>query len=95
MCSQTSQPPRREMYEIETELGTHEVPFLLPAKPHLRLTMRSWTSGRVGLYNANFASNGDRFLTLKKPWTVVTPSDYQTFYTFGEAATYAYKGMTK
>ena len=95
MCSQTSQPPRRDMYEIETELGAHEVPFSLPAKPHSRLGIRGWTSGRVAIYNADFSSRGDRFLTLLKPWTVVTPSDFQTFHTSEEAYAFAFKGMTK
>ena len=29
MC-RTSEPPRRDMYELTTELGTRKVPFLLP-----------------------------------------------------------------
>lgn len=89
MC-RTSEPPRRDMYELTTELGTRKVPSFLP-----RLTVRGWLSGRVALYNADYSSNGERFLTLDRPWTVLTPCDFRAFDNYAEAAKYAFKGMTK
>ena len=95
MCNPTSQPPRRDLYELETTLTADNGGFLVPEPQEPRLTVRVWTSGRRGLYNADYSSAGDKFLNLRKPWTVVTPSDFETFYTYAEAATYAFKGMTK
>ncbi|AHB31662.1 hypothetical protein ArV2_gp51 [Arthrobacter phage vB_ArS-ArV2] len=104
--SRTSQPPRRELYLLqnqpppcdppksaETQPPT-EAAFLYPKPRAARLTIRGWTSGRVAIYNADYASNGERFLTLRKPWTVVSPIDFRTFHTHTEALTYAIQGET-
>jgi hypothetical protein len=76
-------------------MRTGNGPFLLPKPGVPRLTVRGWTSGRGAIYNADYAANGDKFLTLDKPWTVLTPCDFRAFHTYAEAATYAFKGMTK
>ena len=100
MC-RTSAPPRRDLFQIEqtlsvdTQKSTTTEPdpkgsFLLP-----RLPVRGWTTKRVAIYNANYAVNGDLFLDLARPWTVLTPCDFRAFDTYAEAATYAFKGMTK
>ena len=91
MCNPTKQPPRRDMYELEESMRTSDGPFFVPKPRAPRLTVRVWTSGRVGIYNANYASNGDKFLDLFRPWTVVTPSDFQTFTTHAEALACATK----
>jgi hypothetical protein len=100
MC-RTSSPPRRDLYELEQTLtaenqeSAETTPeptgsFLLP-----RLTVRVWTSGRAGIYNANYASNGERFLDLRNPWTVVTPSNFRVFKTHHEALTWALQEAAK
>ena len=60
-----------------------------------RLCHRAWRNTRIAVYNANYAANGDKILDLIHPWTVISPITFQTFRTHKEAATYAFKGMTK
>jgi hypothetical protein len=56
-----------------------------------RLCVRGWHTVRVAVYNANYAANGDRLLELDKPWTVLSPINFQTFHTHAEALAYAFK----
>ena len=91
MCNPTKQPPRHDLYAIGKELAADTGGFSLPKPRVPRLTARVWTNGRVGIYNANYASNGDKFLDLLRPWTVVTPSDFGAFRTHAEALAYAFK----
>lgn len=100
MC-RTSAPPRRELYELEQTLTTEKTKsaetkpeptgsFLMP-----RLSIRGWHNTRRAIYNANYTADGHRLLELDKPWTVLSPIDFRAFHTYAEAATYAFKGMTK
>ena len=84
MC-RTSAPPRRDMYEIETELGTHEVPFLLPAaRPRIRIGAHH-EARRAQIYNANYMADGTKYADYTKPWTAFTSIDFRAFKTHPEA----------
>ena len=94
MCNPTSAPPRRDLYQLETELRTHKGPFLLPKPKPPRIGQTAWMAyaeRRTAVFNANYAANGDRLLDLDKPWTVLTPDDFRAFKTHAEAIAYAFK----
>ena len=101
MCP-TSAPPRRDLYELEQSITTVQTKsaaeqggFLVP-KPRIGHTAwMQFAERRTAVLNANYAANGERLLNLDKPWTVLTPDDFRAFTTYTEAATYAFKGMTK
>ena len=84
MCNPTKQPPRRDMYELTTELGTRKVPFLVPANRRIRVGAGN-DAQRAQVYNANFMADGTRYADFPKPWTAFTAIDFRTFKTHAEA----------
>jgi hypothetical protein len=103
MC-RTSSPPRRDLYELTQTLqgekqksAAEQGGFLVPeSRPRIGHTAwMAFAERRTAVFNANYAANGERLLDLDKPWTVLTPEDFRAFTTYAEAATYAFKGMTK
>ena len=104
LMSNTSAPPRRDIYELEQSITTDKPKsaaeqggFLVPeSRPRIGHTAwMAFAERRTAVFNANYAANGERLLDLEKPWTVLTPDDFRAFTTYAEAATYAFKGMTK
>lgn len=94
--SHTAQPPRREMYELETNLGTHAVPSFLP-KPG-RIAGNDWMEKRAdvatAVWNGHYSAEGGQIIWHTKPWCVMTPTDFQSFDTHAEALTYAFTEST-
>ena len=83
MC-RTSEPPRRDMYELTTELGTRKVPSFLPANRRIRVGAGN-DAQRAQVYNANFMADGTKYADFPKPWTAFTAIDFRTFKTHAEA----------
>jgi len=90
MC-RTSAPPRRDLYELSNELRANEGPFFVPPKRVERLNQSAWRSNRRTVYNANYSADGHQLLQLQKPWTVLSPIDFQAFHTHAEAVAWAFK----
>jgi hypothetical protein len=84
MCH-TSQPPRRDLYEIATELGTSNGPSFLPnSRPRIRIGA-STEARRAQIYNANYMADGTKYADYTKPWTAFTAIDFRAFKTHPEA----------
>lgn len=93
MCSGTSQPPRRDLYDLATELGTSNGPFFMPSKPG-RIAGMDWMEKRphaLAVWNASYTATGHRCEGFGKPWTVMGPDTFQTFTTHAEALAFAIK----
>lgn len=89
----TSAPPRRDLYELSTELGTHTVPTFLPEKPG-RIAGQDWMAKRpnaIAVWNASYTATGHRCEGFGKPWTVMGPNTFKNFTTYAEALAYAIK----
>jgi hypothetical protein len=85
MCNPTSQPPRRDLYELETSMRTADNgPFLLPANRRIRVGAGN-DAQRAQVYNADYMSDGTRYARFDKPWTAFTAIDFRTFKTQPEA----------
>jgi hypothetical protein len=85
MCHPTSQPPRRDLYELETSMRTADNgPFLLPANRRIRVGAGN-DAQRAQVYNADYMSDGTRYARFDKPWTAFTAIDFRTFKTQPEA----------
>ena len=85
MCNPTSQPPRRDLYELEESIRTaNDGPFSLPANRRIRVGAGN-DAQRAQVYNANFMSDGTRYADFPKPWTAFTSIDFRTFKTQPEA----------
>jgi len=84
MCNPTSQPPRRDLYELETTLTADNGGFLVPANRRIRVGAGN-DHRRAQVYNANFMSDGTRYADFPKPWTAFTSIDFRTFKTQPEA----------
>ena len=84
MCNPTSQPPRRDLYELETTLTADNGGFLVPANRRIRVGAGN-DAQRAQVYNANFMSDGTRYADFPKPWTAFTSIDFRTFKTQPEA----------
>jgi hypothetical protein len=84
MCNPTSQPPRRDLYELETTLTADNGGFLVPANRRIRVGAGN-DAQRAQIYNANFMSDGTRYADFPKPWTAFTSIDFRTFKTQPEA----------
>jgi hypothetical protein len=85
MCNPTSQPPRRDLYELETSMRTADNgPFLLPANRRIRVGAGN-DAKRAQVYNAEYLSDGTRYAKFDKPWTAFTAIDFRTFKTQPEA----------
>jgi hypothetical protein len=84
MCNPTSQPPRRDLYELETTLTADNGGFLVPANRRIRVGAGN-DAQRAQIYNANFMSDGTRYADFPKPWTAFTAIDFRTFKTQPEA----------
>jgi len=84
MCNPTSQPPRRDLYELETTLTADNGGFLVPANRRIRVGAGN-DAQRAQVYNANFMSDGTRYADFPKPWTAFTAIDFRTFKTQPEA----------
>jgi len=94
MC-RTSSPPRRDLYEIQNELGAHEVPSFLPkTRPRIRIGADSETR-RAQVYNADYTADGTRYARFDKPWTAFTAIDFRAFKTHHEALTWALQEARK
>lgn len=88
MCNPTKQPPRRDMYELETNLTANTGGFLVPANRRIRIG-ESNTETKPIIYNANYMSDGTRYADFDRPWTVFTPCNFRAFNTHAEAITWA------
>ena len=84
MCNPTSQPPRRDLYELEATLTADKGGFLVPANRRIRVGAGN-DAQRAQIYNANFMSDGTRYADFPKPWTAFTSIDFRTFKTQPEA----------
>jgi hypothetical protein len=84
VCNPTSQPPRRELYELEQTIRTQQGPFSLPANRRIRVGAGN-DAQRAQIYNANYMSDGTKYADFPKPWTAFTPIDFRTFKTQPEA----------
>ena len=97
MCNPTKQPPRRDMYQLETEIGTRKVPSFLPKTKPGRIGTPEWHKTRPGftaIYNANFTRAGRKYGDYPDPWTLIGPDVYKSFETHAEALAYAFKETT-
>ena len=99
MC-RTSAPPRRDLYELETELAANEGGFFVaktkPKPP--RIGGAEWETVKpysVAIYNADYMSTGERYAQFTDPWTVVGADTYERFPTHAEAIRYAFKETAK
>ena len=103
MCNPTSQPPRRDLYELETSMRTADNgPSFLPKKPKPpRIGGVDWDCVRPGalaIYNADYMADGTRYEQFDKPWTVIGggfANLYERFHTHAEAIAYAFKKAEK
>lgn len=84
MCNPTSQPPRRELYELEQTLTADNGGFLVPANRRIRVGETS-DSPKAHIYNAEYLSDGTHYAKFDKPWTAFTAIDFRTFKTQPEA----------
>ena len=84
MCNPTSQPPRRELYELEQTIRTQQGPFSLPANRRIRVGAGN-DAQRAQIYNADYMADGTRYAKFDKPWTAFTAIDFRTFKTHAEA----------
>ena len=84
MCNPTSQPPRRDLYELETTLTADNGGFLVPAHRRIRVGAGN-DHRRAQIYNAEYLSDGTRYARFDKPWTAFTAIDFRTFTTHAEA----------
>jgi hypothetical protein len=84
MCNPTSQPPRRDLYELETSMAATERPSFLPANRRIRVGAGN-DAQRAQVYNADYMSDGTRYARFDKPWTAFTAIDFRTFKTQPEA----------
>ena len=83
MC-RTSEPPRRDMYELTTELAADKGGFFVPANRRIRVGAGN-DAQRAQIYNAEYMSDGTRYAKFDKPWTAFTAIDFRTFKTQPEA----------
>lgn len=84
--SRTSQPPRRDLYQIETETA-HKAVFLRPKPPRIGT---GYNAHRTQIFNADFAPSGERIGHFTNPWNVTGPIvGWETFPTHAEALHYA------
>ena len=83
MC-RTSEPPRRDMYELTTELAADKGGFFVPANRRIRVGAGN-DAQRAQIYNAEYMSDGTRYAKFDKPWTAFTAIDFRTFKTHAEA----------
>ena len=84
MCNPTSQPPRRELYELEQTLTADNGGFSLPANRRIRVGAGNGHQ-RAQIYNADYMADGTRYAKFDKPWTAFTSIDFRTFKTQPEA----------
>ncbi len=84
MCNPTSQPPRRDLYELETTMRTGSGSSFLPANRRVRVGAGN-DERRGQVYNANYMSDGTKYADFDKPWTAFTAIDFRTFKTHAEA----------
>jgi hypothetical protein len=85
MCNPTSQPPRRDLYELDTSMRTADNgPSFLPANRRIRVGAGN-DEQRAQVYNADYMSDGTRYARFDKPWTAFTAIDFRTFKTQPEA----------
>ena len=87
MCNPTSQPPRRDLYELETILTADNGGFLVAKRPRIGTSDKS---GRIEVYNACWSATGQRIGNYERPWNVFTPWDSIMFATHAEAIAYAF-----
>jgi len=84
MC-RTSAPPRRDLYELSTELAAEQGGFLVPiSRPRIRIGA-STEARRAQIYNAEYMADGTRYARFTKPWTAFTSIDFRAFKTHAEA----------
>ena len=83
MC-RTSEPPRRDMYELTTELAADKGGFFVGTNRRIRVGAGN-DAQRAQVYNANFMADGTRYADFPKPWTAFTAIDFRTFTTHAEA----------
>ena len=84
MCNPTKQPPRHDLYAIETELTANKGGFFTPAHRRIRVGAGN-NPGRAQIYNAEYLADGTRYARFDKPWTAFTAIDFRTFKTHHEA----------
>jgi len=88
MCNPTSQPPRRDLYELETTLTADNGGFLLPKTKPPRIGGEDWREQRphtLGIYNGNYAPSGQRIGDFPNPWNAIGPDNDALFPTHAEA----------
>jgi hypothetical protein len=100
VCNPTSQPPRRELYELEQTIRTQQGPFLLPKPQVPRIGSDGYHEARpdaVAVYNAEYLADGTRYTRFDKPWTVIgrVITDYKRFSTHAAAIAYAFSQVPK
>lgn len=89
MCNPTSQPPRRDLYELETTMAATERPSFLPKPKVPRIAGDQWMEQRAAtttaVYNANYSSTGEQINWHEQPWSAMGPFGFRTFKTQPEA----------
>jgi hypothetical protein len=84
MC-RTSSPPRRDLYELSTELAADKGGFFVPEnRPRIRIGAHH-EARRAQIYNANYMADGTKYADYTKPWTAFTSIDFRAFKTHPEA----------
>jgi hypothetical protein len=101
MCNPTSQPPRRDLYELETSMRTADNgPFLLP-KRKPRIGSTDWIHERpnaFAVFHGGFDVDGTHLDigSYVEPWTVITPdAEWRHFWTHAEALNWAVQEARK
>ena len=101
MC-RTSAPPRRELYELETELAANEGGFFVaktkPKPPRVGST--AWIYERpntIAIFNGGFDVDGTRLdIGTAEPWTAIHPDGgWHHFWTHTEALEWALQEARK
>ena len=98
MCNPTSQPPRRELYELEQTIRTQQGPFSLPKPP--RLGSLDWLHARhpqaLAVFNSAYDIDGSKQHVEADPWCVIKEDgDWEYFATHAEALAYAFTNAPK
>lgn len=88
MSNPTKQPPRHDIYEIGKELAADTGGFLVPKNRRIRIGADN-EARRVQIYNAEYMSDGTKYASFDRPWTVFTPISFRAFKTHAEAITWA------
>jgi len=99
--SHTAQPPRRELYLLQSQLPPCEKPestessltadkggFLLPKSKPPRIGGENWREQRshaFGIYNGNYSPSGVRLGDFPNPWNAIGPDSDALFTTHSEA----------